>query len=144
MEGRLLLHTLGKPPDLPLFGQPEGIIQPVKQAIVKAGVHPPVKPAHILHGGGGEVKHIVRDVADDLFHFGIFPDGLTVQGYRTGIRAVNARQVTDGGGFACTVGAHQAVHAALGNGHGQIVQSSNGAEALGDIFHFKHGSSLLF
>ena len=143
MEGRLLLHALGKAANGAFPGKLEHLIQPLKQGVVEGGVDPPIESVHVLQSGAGVVEHIVGDAADAPLGGGVLKNRRALQGDLTAVRAVDAGQVADGGGLARAVGAHQAINPAFGYGEAQIVQSPKRAKGFGDVFHFKHVCFLL-
>ena len=132
MEGGLLLHSLGEPADA-AGGQGKHFLELLIQGFVKPGIHIPVEPVHILHGGGGEIEHVIGNIADALFQIGVIGNGLTVYGDGAAVRLVDAGKVADDGGLACAVGSHQTIHSALGHGKAEVVQRLKAAEGLGHI-----------
>ena len=133
MKGRLLLHTLGEAADGAFLRQGEDLPQPLKKGIIKGGVDVPVEPAHILQGCGGVVENIIGDVADFGLGLRVFKYRLPGESHAAAVRAVDAGDVADGGGFARAVGAYQAVYRALGHVQGQIVQGKKAVKGLADV-----------
>ena len=142
-EGRLLFHALGKFPDGGLPGQVEGFAQFFEASIVESGIQPLVVPAHILNGGRVEEKEIIGDEADSSLCTGILPDGLAVQRDFTAVGSVNAGDVPDQCGLTGSVGSHEAVDRAPGDGHIQVLEGCKGPEGFRQISYFKHCFHLL-
>ena len=140
-EGRLLLHALTEAADGPLLVQAEDVPELLPALHGEPGVEAPVETGHIPDGGGAEVVPIVRDGGDPGFQGGVLPDGLAVDGDGAGIRAVDARQVADEGGFAGPVGAHETVDTALGHRQGGVGQGGEAVKGLGEILHLDHRSA---
>ena len=133
-EGGLLLHTLGKAAHGPLLihlGKevPQGLVAVLVEPWIKALQ----KPGHVPGGGRQEIVELVGDGGDPGLGRRILIDGLPLQQHLPGILPVDAGNVAEKGGFARSVGAHQAVHRPLGHRHGQSVQRPEAVKGLDHI-----------
>ena len=104
--------------------------------LAEGGVHALIEAGHLPDGPLGEIEPVVGDHADAALDGGVFVDGLALQSQGAAVRAVDAGEVADDGGFARAVGAHQAVHRALGDGQAGVVQRAEAVKALDDVFCF--------
>ena len=139
-EGRLLLHTLGKPPDRPLFVQFKHFPQLFIPLRGEVWIEALVKPHHIPDARRIEIVPIIGNGGDLGLQRRVFPHILAAQLHGAAVLPENAGEMADDGGLARAVGPYQSVDGSGGHTEGRVIQGGKAVKGLDDVFHFDHCS----
>ena len=139
-EGRLLLHTLGKPPDRPLFVQLKHFPQLFIPLRGEVWIEALVKPHHIPDARRIEIVPIIGNGGDLGLQRRVFPHILAAQPHGAAVLPENAGEVADDGGLARAVGPYQSIDGSGGHTEGRVIQGGKAVKGLDDVFHFDHCS----
>ena len=140
-ESGLLLLSAGQFPDGLIGGDLKGRLQFLETGGIESGIDPPVKPGHVRRGGLGEEEHFIGNVSDAFLDVIVFVYRASVDGHLAGVRPVDAREMTDDGGFAGAVGADEAVDGSVRHVHIELIERGKAVKTLDHVDCFDHFAS---